>query len=105
VAIRAAALPEDPAAPEWQAAPEHLAKLLLQDLVEPRLMTASTTEIRVRALTNGSHIAFRLEWLDAEANDLPGAGQFTDGCAVQVPETSDVTAPDPQMGQTGKGGR
>jgi hypothetical protein len=77
--------------------------LLLQDLVEPRLMTPSTPEVRVRAFTNGSEIAFRLEWTDAEANDLPGAGRFPDGCAVQLPQKSEVSAPDPQMGMTGRG--
>jgi hypothetical protein len=103
VAVGAAALPEDPAASAWQQAPEHIAKLLLQDLVEPRLMQPSTLEVRVRAVTNGAHIAFRLEWLDPEANDLPGAGRFSDGCAVQLPQKADVTAPDPQMGQIGRG--
>jgi DMSO reductase family type II enzyme heme b subunit len=103
VAMRVAVLPERPDDQAWNAAPEHLAKLLLQDLVEPRLMQPSTPDVRVRALTDGSNIAFRLEWADAEANDLPGAGRFPDGCAVQVPQTADVNAPDPQMGQAGRG--
>jgi hypothetical protein len=103
VAVRTASVPEDPNDPVWQSAPEHVAALLLQDLVEPRLMTISTPDVRVRALTNGSQIAFRLEWADAEVNDLPGAGRFADGCAVQLPQAADVTAPDPQMGQLGRG--
>jgi hypothetical protein len=103
VAMRGANVPEDPNDPAWQGAPEHVATLLLQDLVEPRLMTVSTPEIRVRALTNGLEIAFRLEWADAEADDLPGAGRFADGCAVQLPQTAEVSAPDPQMGQLGRG--
>jgi hypothetical protein len=103
VAIRVAALPDDAGDRVWQQAPEYIAKLLLQDLVEPRLMQPSTAEVRVRALTDGSQVAFRLEWVDAEANDLPGAGRFQDGCAVQFPQKADVTAPDPQMGQAGRG--
>ena len=103
IALRTAVLPERPEDPAWVAAPEHIAKLLLQDLVEPRLMTPSTPEVRVRALANATHIAFRLEWVDAEVNDLPGAGRFPDGCAVQVPQNHDISAPDPQMGMTGKG--
>lgn len=103
IAVRAATLPDDPADPAWAGAPEHVAPLLLQDLVEPRLMKASTPEVRVRALTNGTQIAFRLEWADAGADDLPGAGRFPDGCAIQLPQKTDVTAPDPQMGQTGRG--
>jgi DMSO reductase family type II enzyme heme b subunit len=103
VASRTANVPENPDDPVWQSAPEHVAALLLQDLVEPRLMNVSTPEVRVRALTNGSQIAFRLEWADAEVNDLPGAGRFADGCAVQLPQAADPTAPDPQMGQLGRG--
>jgi DMSO reductase family type II enzyme heme b subunit len=103
VAVRTAALPDDPGAAVWQTAPEHVAALLLQDLVEPRLMKPSTPDVRVRALTDGSRIAFRLEWLDAVANDLPAAGRFMDGCAVQVPQTAAVSPPDPQMGMTGNG--
>jgi hypothetical protein len=103
VAVHAAALPERADDPAWAGAPEHIAVLLLQDLVEPRLMTASTPEVRVRALTSGSQIAFRLEWVDADVNDLPGAGRFSDGCAVQLPQKADVTAPDPQMGMAGRG--
>lgn len=103
VAVRATGVPEDPADPLWQEVPEHVAKLLLQDLVEPRLMTPSTAEVRVRAIATSEQVAFRLEWADAEANDLPGAGRFSDGCAVQLPQKAEVTAPDPQMGQVGNG--
>ena len=102
IAMSAAALPTDPLDAVWQNAPEHVAPLLLQDLVEPRLMKASTTEVRVRALSNGSEIAFRIEWTDQVANDLPGAGRFVDACAVQLPQKADVNAPDPQMGQLGR---
>jgi DMSO reductase family type II enzyme heme b subunit len=103
VALRLTAVPDDPTADAWRSAPEHVATLLLQDLVEPRLLKPSTADVRVRAITDGSRIAFRLEWTDAEANDLPGTGRFNDGCAVQVPHKADVTAPDPQMGQVGRG--
>jgi len=102
VALSAAALPGDPGDPAWQRAPEHAATLLPQDVVEPRLMKPSTKEVRVRALSNGSEIAFRLEWADGVANDLPGAGRFPDACAVQLPQKADVNAPDPQMGQQGR---
>jgi DMSO reductase family type II enzyme heme b subunit len=102
VAIAAKMLPADPTDAAWQQVPEHLAALLPQDLVEPRVVTPSTKEVRVRAIADGSSIAFRLEWADTAANDLPGAGRFIDACAVQVPQKADVNAPDPQMGQTGR---
>lgn len=103
VAVMAATVPDLPADAAWNDAPEHLEKLLLQDLVEPRLMTASTPEMRVRAIASPTEIAFRLEWVDASLDDLPGSGRFVDGCAVQVPAVADPNAPDPQMGQMGKG--
>jgi hypothetical protein len=79
-----------------------LAALLLQDLVEPRLMTASTPDVRVRALTNGVEIAFRLEWSDAVKDDLPGPGAAVDACAVQLPQTIANNPPAPQMGEAGR---
>jgi len=102
VAIPAQKLPLEPADSAWQQAPEYAAKLLPQDLVEPRLMKPSTPEVLVRSLTNGTEIAFRLEWADAARNDLPGPSQFLDACAVQVPAKMETDLPDPQMGQSGK---
>jgi DMSO reductase family type II enzyme heme b subunit len=102
VAVPAANLPADPADSAWDTAPEHLAKLIPQDLVEPRLMTASTAEVKVRALTNGSDVAFRLEWADANQSDAPGPGKMVDACAVQTPEKIEKDLTDPQMGRDGK---
>ena len=98
VSIPAAGLPLNPGDSAWNGAPVHLAKLLLQDLVEPRLMKASTPEVQVRSLHNGAEIAFRLEWNDPSLNDLPGPGRFLDGCAVQLPGKIEANPPDPQMG-------
>lgn len=102
VAVMAARAPESPTDPAWDDAPEHVERLLLQDLVEPRLMTVSTPEVRVRAIAGPGEVAFRLTWDDASLDDLPGAGRFVDGCAMQVPALADPNAPDPQMGQVGK---
>ena len=102
VAIQAKAIPAAPTDAAWEDAPEHPAKLLLQDLVEPRLMKASTGEVRVRAITNGSEVAFRLEWDDNSKDDLPGPARFLDACAVQVPAKLEANVPDPQMGGQGK---
>ena len=101
-AIRAQGLPLEPIDAAWNTAPEHAAKLLLQDLVDPRLMQASTSEVLVRALTNGTDIAFRLEWADASQDDLPGPGRFLDACAIQIPAAIEGDLADPQMGQDGK---
>lgn len=102
VAISAAKLPADPADPGWDSAPEHLARMIPQDLVEPRLMTSSTPEVKVRSLTDGSEIAFRLEWPDTTNSDAPGPSRMVDACAVQIPEKLEKDLPEPQMGQDGR---
>ena len=102
LAVRRAAVPADPAAPEWRKAPLHTAALLLQDMVEPRLMAASTRTVDVQAITDGTRIAFRIAWTDSSANDLPGASRFSDGCAVQLPAAIAAAMPAPQMGEVGR---
>jgi hypothetical protein len=98
-AISSTAIPADPADVAWRNAPEYVAKLLLQDIVEPRLVKLSTELVRVRAIRNGSEVAFRLEWADATENSLPGAARFSDACAIQVPAKIEPTVPAPQMGE------
>lgn len=101
-AARAAALPLDPADPAWQQAPAFPAALILQDLVEPRLLVASTPTLEVRALTDGANVAFRLAWPD-DAEDGGGpTGRFADACAVQLPAVTGPDIPAPQMGEPGK---
>jgi DMSO reductase family type II enzyme heme b subunit len=102
VVVTAASLPGDPADAAWKKAPEHVAKLILQDLVEPRLLQPSTGEVRVRAITDGSQVAFRLQWADAAQDDLPTEARFCDACAVQLPAKIDPTVPAPQMGEPGR---
>ena len=58
--------------PVWDNVSLHASKMILQDLVEPRLMEPSTPEVQVKAITNGTEIAFRLEWPDETQNDMPG---------------------------------
>jgi DMSO reductase family type II enzyme heme b subunit len=101
-AIPAPALSLDPHDKAWADAPVHPAKLVLQDLVEPRLMQPSTVEVQVQALANGGQIAFRLEWADSTQNDRPGPKHFLDACAVQIPAKIEANAPAPQMGEAGK---
>lgn len=92
----------DPNAAVWEAVSLHASKMILQDLVEPRLLEPSTSEVLVKAITNGSEIAFRLEWLDESQSDMPGPRHFIDGCAVQLPSKADPNVPAPQMGEVGK---
>ncbi len=101
VTVSAPDIPLNPTDAAWDGAPEYMAKLLPQDLVDPRLMKVSTPEVLVRSLNNGSDVGFRLEWIDATMNDMPGPSRFLDGCAVQIPKVIETNPPDPQMGQTG----
>jgi DMSO reductase family type II enzyme heme b subunit len=102
VALVSATVPDSPTDPAWGQAPEYDAKLLLQDLVEPRLMTASTPSVRVRAITDHEKVAFRLDWDDDSENRLAGTSEFPDACAIQFPSQSDPTVPAPQMGEKGR---
>ncbi|MBI4527410.1 MAG: hypothetical protein HY695_26755 [Deltaproteobacteria bacterium] len=86
----------------WERVPLHSAKLLLQDVVEPRLIEASTPFVRVQSVTDGRKIAFRLTWDDSTLDDVPGSGRSGDACAVQLPAASSADVPAPQMGEEGK---
>lgn len=95
-------LPAEPDSEHWSRAPELAVNLLLQDQVDPRLLAPSTDELRVRALTDGSRVAFRLEWTDATKDDLATSASFTDACAVQLPAVVAPDVPSPQMGEKGR---
>jgi hypothetical protein len=101
IAEPAGQLPAGPIDTAWDTAPEYVAKLIPQDLVEPRLAQASTSEVHVQALTNGTDIAFRLSWADSDQSDTAGPGRFVDACAVQVPAKLMPNPPVPQMGEAG----
>jgi DMSO reductase family type II enzyme heme b subunit len=103
IAVQVSQLPSGPGDEAWSSTPEYVAKLIPQDLVEPRLTQASTQEVLVQAVTNGSEIAFRLRWVDADQNDVERPGSFVDACAVQVPERLMPNPPAPQMGEAGGG--
>jgi len=100
--IQAKEITLDPNDGVWNNVSLHVSKMILQDLVEPRLLEPSTPEIQVKAISNGIEIAFRLEWTDETQNDLPGPNTFIDGCAVQLPAKVDPNVPAPQMGEVGK---
>jgi len=102
VAVQVDRLPEDPLDPAWQSAPAFRADLILQDLVEPRLLERSTPSVLVRALNDGRQVAFRLEWDDDTSDDVSVGARFSDACAVQLPLTTEPDVPDPQMGNAGR---
>lgn len=88
--------------PIWGSAPVHVAPLLLQDIVEPRLTKPSTSAVSVQAASDGTELTVRLQWDDPTRDDLPGIGRFSDACALQLPAVIGPDAPAPQMGEEGK---
>lgn len=100
--VRVSALPTDPEDQAWQQAPVYTAPLIPQDLVDPRLMAPSTAQLQVRSLTDGSHVAFRLQWVDPSPDQETGPDRFADSCAVQLPARIEPTVPAPQMGEPGR---
>ena len=102
VVVRSATLPTDPGDAAWSASPVHPAALILQDMVDPRLLEVSTNEVRVQAVTDGSRVAFRLSWTDPTQDDTPVPAHFPDACAVQLPAKIERDVPAPQMGEAGK---
>jgi DMSO reductase family type II enzyme heme b subunit len=94
-----------PAAPDdaaWSTVPRFDAALIPQDMVEPRLLEPSTPAVTVQAVTDGTHLAFRLEWADPTQDDQQAPATFPDGCAVQLPEKTQPDVPAPQMGEPGR---
>ncbi|MFV0389667.1 MAG: ethylbenzene dehydrogenase-related protein [Pyrinomonadaceae bacterium] len=100
--VSAAKIPVETNDSAWRNAPTHGSKLILQDLVEPRLMETSTQDVQVQAITDGKEVAFRLEWHDDTKNDAAKPHNFVDGCAVQIPVKIEESVPAPQMGETNK---
>lgn len=92
----------DPNAAVWKDISPHVSKLILQNLITPKLLEPSTREVQVKAISNGTEIAFRLEWLDETRTDLPGPNRFVDGCAIQLPSKAEAALPVSAMGQIGK---
>jgi DMSO reductase family type II enzyme heme b subunit len=95
-------LPERPDDPAWNEPRDYEAALLPQDLVEPRQLERTTPLVRVRALSDGRRVAFRLEWDDATRDDEQRPAAFGDACAVQLPLEAATDVPAPQMGEVGK---
>jgi DMSO reductase family type II enzyme heme b subunit len=89
----------------WRGAPEHPARLMVQDVTEPRLTEPGVDLVRVRAAHDGTTVAFRLEWNDRTEDLVPDGGRASDAVAIQFPLVSGADVPDPAMGQPGKGVR
>jgi hypothetical protein len=99
---RATTLPSAPSDAAWRKLTPARVPLIPQDMVEPRQLVTTTPEVLVRALTDGTRLAFLLEWADATADDIARPAEFSDACAVQLPAAVAADVPAPQMGEPGK---
>jgi len=75
----------DPFAEVWGAAVEQTVTLLPQNLAMPSIGSVSVPEVRVRAVTDGERIAFRLSWPDQTQDANVETDRFTDAAAMQFP--------------------
>jgi DMSO reductase family type II enzyme heme b subunit len=79
-------IPDDPAAPFWDAQAPGNFPLAGQVTVDPRNFTPSIDMITVRAVYSDSEIAFHLSWDDPTASKTDPAGKtFGDQIALQFP--------------------
>jgi Ethylbenzene dehydrogenase len=79
---------EIPAAPEhaaWQAVPPMALPLSGQVITRPVWPEPAARVLTVRAIHNGTDLAFLLEWQDNTKNDRLTPGTFRDGIAVGLP--------------------
>ncbi|MFN8546423.1 MAG: ethylbenzene dehydrogenase-related protein [Candidatus Eisenbacteria bacterium] len=102
VAVKVAKLPTNADDPVWKNAPVCNVALIPQDMVEPRLLRASTPSVQVQAASDDHRLAFHLTWSDSTRDDTPGAARFSDACAVQLPVDVAADLPAPQMGESGR---
>ncbi len=83
-AARVRRVPDDDADhSRWTRTSELVVELGPQDMALPLRLDPAVTSVRVRALHDGDRIAFRLEWDDADVDDLTiRVDDFRDACAV-----------------------
>jgi hypothetical protein len=99
---REGAIPlDDPEHPKWRLTQGILAALQPQQIAAPILHEAALDSLEVRALHNGSELAFLLEWDDPDRDDLNGIGRFHDAVAVQLPAVQAESPPPVTMGAAG----
>lgn len=73
----------DPSTRDWENGPKAIIEMGPQDMALPTKKVSSVTQLRVRAVHDGTSIGIRIEWDDAEINDLTvRVDDFRDACAV-----------------------
>lgn len=93
-------LKPDPDHQVWNEVKSFKVDLLQQNIVAPSLKKRTVPYINVKAIHNGTYIAFLLEWLDPTKNDVTDVDKASDACAIQFPR-GDFNATSPFMGHEG----
>lgn len=91
----------DPSARAWRDAQRVIVPLAPQQVAPPVLEEPSVSEIVVTALVNDTEVGVRIEWPDAEVDDLDGVHRYHDAVAVQLPAQAGATPPPITMGGPG----
>lgn len=90
----------DPFAEAWEDAADYEATLQPQNITTPMLSQGSVSRVRIRALHDGTWVAFRLEWDDATDDHNVTTSTFSDAAAIQFPASRDGLG-SPMMGNEG----
>lgn len=93
----------DPQSALWDAVAQHPARLMVQDVTEPRLTVPGVGVVNVRGMHDGTNVVFRLEWADTTSDLIPDVGRGSDAAALQLPLQPGANVPDAAMGEAGKG--
>ncbi len=92
---------EDPLARQWARARPVTVPMLPQTVARPHQPAPAVRELTVRALHNGTWIAFLIEWTDPTVSSTVMLDNFGDQVAVQLPVSLDGPPPSPMMGNPG----
>jgi hypothetical protein len=74
----------DPASATWTRRSPFTVTMLEQNMATPFASGLAVPSLKVRALHNGTQIAFHLEWADNTKDELSGLARFHDAVAVQL---------------------
>ncbi|MBF0162723.1 MAG: hypothetical protein HQL88_10605 [Magnetococcales bacterium] len=92
----------DPGGKIWSKAKAVKVALQPQVVAPPTNPTPAVQELGVRAVHNGSWVAFLLEWKDSTKSDTTVVDRFNDQVAVELPVTYQADAlPSAMMGNPG----
>lgn len=99
---RSGEIPLDPNDRAWTGLARWPVPLLIQNMATPFAPALVVPEVRTRALHNGTHIGFHLEWDDPEADVVDAMARFRDAVAVQLPVDAAALATGVTMGAVGQ---